>query len=122
MLLAFLLLSSRLARASVTVYTQQALGAGTQTAAAANYTAAAYDDPTVLTPPPVPSPAPPTQFSIQLNNSANAVQNLSIPLSGGFLGFSVEFSVINQVSKCQFFVLDCVELSILMSKSVGLNS
>jgi len=75
------------------------LGASTLTAAAANYTAAAYYDPTVLTAPPVPSPAPPTQFSLQLNNAANAVQNLSIMLNGDFLGFSIEFSVINQVSQ-----------------------
>ena len=87
--------------ASVTVYSQQPLGAGTATAAAANYTAAAYNDSTVLTAPPVPSPAPPTQFSIQLNSATNAAQNLSIPLSGDFLGFSIEFSVINQVSKYQ---------------------
>jgi hypothetical protein len=89
------------ARASVTVYSQQPLGAGTSTAGAPNATAAAYYDSTVLTAPPVPSPAPPTQFSLQLHSASQAVQNLSIPLSGDFLGFSIEFSVINQVSAYQ---------------------
>ena len=94
-----------LARASVTVYSQQPLGAGTATAAAANYTGAAAYDPTVLTAPAVPSPAPPNQFSIQLNSAPNAVQVLSIPLSGDFLGFSIEFSVVNQISKYQISCL-----------------
>jgi hypothetical protein len=90
-----------LASASVTVYSQQPLGVGTATAAAANYTAHAAYDPTVLTAPPVPSPAPATTFFIQLNSAPSAVQGLSIPLSGAFMGFSVEFSVVNQVSEYQ---------------------
>lgn len=92
-----------LARASVTVYNQIPLGASTASAsasaAAANYTGAAAYDPTVLTPPAVPSPAPPTQFSIQLNSNPSNVQGLSIAQQGSFMGFSIEFSVINQVRK-----------------------
>jgi hypothetical protein len=94
-----------LARASVTVYSQQPLGAGTATAAAANFTGHAAYDPTVLTAPAVPSPAPSTQFFLQLNSAPNAVQGLSIPLSGDFLGFSIEFSVVNQVSEYQVYTV-----------------
>lgn len=83
--------------ASITVYSQEPFGVGTTTAAAATYTGAAAYDPTVLNPPPVPSPPPPTQFSIQLQSSSSDVNGLSIPQSGSFLGFSIEFSVINQV-------------------------
>lgn len=86
-----------LARASVTVYSQQPIGATATQAASANYTGAAAYDPTILQAPAVPNPAPPMQFSLQLNNAPNAVQGLSIPQSGAFMGFSIEFSVINQV-------------------------
>jgi len=118
LLLSFLWFSCSIlaARASVTVYSQQPLGAGTSTAAAANSTAAAYYDTTVLTAPPVPSPAPPTKFSIQLNNAPNAVQNLSMPLSGDFLGFSIEFSVINQVSTCLSLLHSTINTDISVSR------
>ncbi|KAJ6512844.1 glycoside hydrolase family 79 protein [Mycena sanguinolenta] len=85
---------------SVTVYYQQPLGGGTSTtnsaaAAAASYTGAAAYDPTLLNAPAVPQPPPPTTFFQQLSSSP--VAGLSIPQSGHFLGFSVEFSVINTV-------------------------
>ncbi|KAJ7364436.1 glycoside hydrolase family 79 protein [Mycena albidolilacea] len=85
---------------SITVYHQQPFGATTTTsasgsAAAASYTGAAAYDPTILNAPPIPNPRPPTTFFQQLSSSP--VPGLSIPQSGYFLGFSVEFSVINQV-------------------------
>ena len=90
-----------LASASVTVYSQQPLGAtSTSSAPAGNFTGKAAYDPTVLTAPPIPSPAPPNTFTLQLQSAPAAVQGLSIPLGGDFLGFSIEFSVINQISKC----------------------
>lgn len=83
--------------ASVTVYSQQPIGANTATAAAANYTGAAAYDPTILQVPPIPNPAPATQFTLQLQQQAQAVQGLSIQQSGSFMGFSIETSVVNQV-------------------------
>jgi hypothetical protein len=101
MILAILLFLSVLhvSQASITVYSQVPLGKGTGTAqsAAANYTGAAAYDPTVLNAPPIPNPAPPTQFALQLQSSSQAVQGLSIMQSGSFFGFSIETSVVNQV-------------------------
>jgi hypothetical protein len=101
MLLPSLLWSSSfisLARAGVTVYSQQPLGA-TATAALPSFTAPAYNDTVVLTPPPVPSPAISNNFFIQLNSAPSGVQGLSIQHQGGFYGISIEMSVANQVSK-----------------------
>ncbi|KAJ6507834.1 glycoside hydrolase family 79 protein [Mycena vitilis] len=83
---------------SVTVYHQQPFGAtasASGSAAAASYTGAAAYDPTILNAPPTPNPAPPTTFFQQLSSAP--VPGLSVPQSGNFFGFSVEFSVINQV-------------------------
>ncbi|KAJ7692569.1 glycoside hydrolase family 79 protein [Mycena rosella] len=92
----FALLGLPVAWASVTVHYQQPLGAPTSTgSAAASYTGAAAYDPTVLIAPPIPNPAPPSTFFQQL--SSTPVPGLSIPQSGYFFGFSVEFSVITQV-------------------------
>ena len=74
------------------------------TAITAGFTAAAYNN-VVLQAPPIPSPPPPTQFGLSLQASANNVANLSIAQSGAFLGFSVEFSVVNQVGQSW---LECV--------------
>ncbi|OJA18107.1 hypothetical protein AZE42_11989 [Rhizopogon vesiculosus] len=90
------LVSSSLVNASVTIYHQLPLGDSTATSAAATYTGAAAYDPTVLTPPPVPTGLT-TQFAIQLSSSSAAVQGLSIPQKGSFMGFSIEFTVINQI-------------------------
>ncbi|KAJ7145148.1 glycoside hydrolase family 79 protein [Mycena crocata] len=85
-----------LARASITVYSQEPyLGTATGTANVASYTGAAAYDPTVLIPPPIPYPAPSTRFSQEL--SSLPPPGLSIPQSGYFYGFSIEFSVINQI-------------------------
>ncbi|PCH43216.1 glycoside hydrolase family 79 protein [Wolfiporia cocos MD-104 SS10] len=86
---------------AVTVYSQVPFAAAstsaTSSALGSTYTGLAAYDPTVLNPPPIPSPLPPNQFGIQLSNNASDVQGLSIPLSGAFLGFSVEMSVADQV-------------------------
>jgi hypothetical protein len=92
------LLLSHAAFAAVTVYHQTPLGLETQTADAASYTGAAAYNPTVLTPPPIPNPPVPHQFNIQVQNGG--VPGLSIKQHGGFFGFSIEMSVINQV--CEF--------------------
>ena len=96
-------LSLSLVRASVTVYSQLPIGATPTQAASANYTGKAAYDPLILQAPAVPNPLPPMQFSLQLNNAPSGVQGLSIPQSGAFMGFSIEFSVINQVREYLYF-------------------
>lgn len=59
---------------------------------------AAYND-VYLLPPPIPSPAPATAFTINVPNSASNVIGLSIPQAGTFFGFSIEMSVATQLSK-----------------------
>ena len=87
--------------ASVTVWSQAAMGHPTSSAAAtaANYTGAAAYDPTVLMAPAIPNPPPPNAFPLQLRNSNISQGGLSIPLKGTFFGFSIEMSVVNQVRK-----------------------
>jgi hypothetical protein len=96
-----LVILSSLVNASVTVYHQVpfADSSVTTTAASANHTSAPAYDSTVLTPPPVPAGLT-TQFGIQLSSSSAAVQGLSIPQKGSFMGFSIEFTVVNQI--CEF--------------------
>lgn len=48
------------------------------------------------------------QFGVQLESKAENVMGLSIPLSGAFYGFSIEMSIVNQVSEC----LDSVGFSV----------
>ena len=109
-------------QASITVYSQIPLGQATATAAAANYTGAAQYDPKVLTPPPIPNPAPSTQFTLQLQSSSQAVQGLSIMQSGTFLGFSIEMSVVNQVREyLPYFITRGIDGWFNFFK-VGLNS
>lgn len=68
----------------------------------------------MLTPPPVPSPIPSMSFTVELQNSADNVPGLSIPQSGAFYGFSIEMSIVNQVSayiSCSFWcytILNCI--------------
>ena len=83
---------------AVTVYGQEPIGV-TSTAPGSTYTGLAAYDPTVLTPPALPSPAPATQYTLQLFGAAGSVSGLSIPQSGSFYGFSIEVSVINQVCR-----------------------
>ncbi|OCH90122.1 hypothetical protein OBBRIDRAFT_793583 [Obba rivulosa] len=83
------------ASASVTYTSDTA--AGTAVFDPGNYTGDAAFNPVILAPPPLPSPAPPTQFTVQLPNNAQNQPGLSIPQSGSFLGFSIEMSVVTQV-------------------------
>jgi hypothetical protein len=69
----------------------------TSTAAAANFTSSGEaNDSTVLTPPAIPQPPIPTVVPIELPSSGG-FQNMSPPANGGFMGFSIEMSVSNQV-------------------------
>ncbi|KZV69145.1 glycoside hydrolase family 79 protein [Peniophora sp. CONT] len=63
--------------------------------AAATYTGAAAYDPRTLNPPAPPSPPITTSFPVQL--SAGGISGLSIPLSGSFMGFSIEMSIAQQI-------------------------
>ena len=99
----FCLLSTTYAQ--VTIYNdpgQSALGTGTQTSSAAqeSYTGLGAYDPLVLTPPPIPDPAPPREFGITLLPFGQP--GLSIPLQGNVLGFSIEMSVLDQVCEWIF--------------------
>lgn len=85
-----------LVRGSITVYSQEPYaGTHTGTANVASYTGSAAYDPTRLLPPPIPDPRPPMQFSQQL--SSVPPPGISIPQCGYFYGFSIEFSVIQQI-------------------------
>ncbi|KAJ7783995.1 glycoside hydrolase family 79 protein, partial [Mycena maculata] len=98
MLLPLPLLLLPLAHAQITVYTapgQVILGATASSASAAAYTGAAAYNPTTLLPPPVPTPAVPSTFNIQLQTGGTP--GASIEQSGDFVGFSIEMSVSNQV-------------------------
>jgi hypothetical protein len=92
------LLALPLARAAITVYQapgQAAFATGSAAAAASAYTGAAAYNPTTLVAPPVPTPAVPSSFQIQLNNGGTP--GVSIVQGGDFVGFSIEMSVSNQV-------------------------
>lgn len=72
----------------------------TGSAAFANYTAAAENDATTLTPPAVPNPPIPTVVPVQL--ATGGIPNLSAQVNGAFFGFSVEMSVANQVCESSY--------------------
>lgn len=96
-----------LARAQITVYKQIPLGqTATAVAAGAEQTTLPAYDATVLTPPAIPVPPPQTAYTLAVQRDAATVQGLSIPhVGGGFFGFSVEMSVINQV--CEYALVTC---------------
>ena len=75
-------------------------GAPAATVSGSNFISAynAYNNVT-LTPPALPSPMPATSFSIVLPNQAANMPQLSIPHKGDFFGFSIEMSVVQQVSE-----------------------
>ncbi len=85
---------------SVSTSAPSASGSATSglSAPPAGYTPPAFKT-VVLTAPPVPVPLPPMQFPVQLENSATNVPGLSIPQDGAFFGFSIEMSIVNQVSE-----------------------
>lgn len=115
------LASGGLARA-VTVYSQVPMGVTpTTSASSSTYTGAAAYDPTVLNAPALPNPLPPTQFGIQLSTSASDVTALSIQLSGAFLGFSIEMSVVDQVlgKNSSLLQVPFLNLMALLSERAG---
>ncbi|KAJ7620418.1 glycoside hydrolase family 79 protein [Roridomyces roridus] len=85
------------ALAAITVGQQIPLGILSAVAPGATQLAA-YND-TVLNPPPIPTPAPATSWglSLQAANTSVPQGQLSIPIPGTFLGFSIEMSVITQL-------------------------
>ncbi|PPQ83810.1 hypothetical protein CVT25_001025 [Psilocybe cyanescens] len=99
LLLLFLLLLAPLVSASVTVWYQEgqkALATATGSAEAASYTGSAAYNPVVLQAPPPPgASALPTAFGLALQ--PNVPLGASIIQTGGFFGFSIEMSVVNQV-------------------------
>lgn len=72
-LVPLVLLSLSWSAHAVTVYGQEPLAA-TLSAPGAAYTGLAAYDPTVLNPPALPNPLPPTQYTLQLSNSGDNVQ------------------------------------------------
>ncbi|KAJ7240550.1 hypothetical protein C8J57DRAFT_1438946 [Mycena rebaudengoi] len=90
------LLLASMAYAEVTVYGQIPMGITSATNPTATKPAA-YNT-TVLNPPPVPNPPIGTNFTLVLQASNASVYPLSIPLKGSFYGFSIEMSVISQLS------------------------
>ncbi|KAI0087558.1 hypothetical protein BDY19DRAFT_994874 [Irpex rosettiformis] len=95
--------------ASVTIYNNNGMQqqpVGTDTAAGATATNSSIpqwlaDMPAfnsiVLQAPAIPSPAPPNQFTLNLQGSTANVPGISIKQNGTFLGFSIEMSVATQV-------------------------
>lgn len=117
--------------ASVTVYGISGIEAQEPLTLSAS-SSASSSDPTnlpafnslVLQPPPVPVPAPPTRFVLTVPaTTQDAVVDdglmVSVVQNGSFFGFSIEFSVVDQVSECcgwlsfflSFFSLDAGESS-----------
>jgi hypothetical protein len=90
-----------MAYAEVTVYGQIPMGITSATNPTATKPAA-YNT-TVLNPPPVPNPPIGTNFTLVLQASNASVYPLSISLKGSFYGFSIEMSVISQLSESRPF-------------------
>ncbi|KAH9851266.1 glycoside hydrolase family 79 protein [Lenzites betulinus] len=113
LLLSLSTLLAPLVAANVTVYGQfgqttvDPLQSGTSTAVSTtsfvtvpgppHYTEPAAYNNIYMLPPPIPSPAPATQFAIGVPTSAQLMTGLSIPQKGTFFGFSIEMSVANQL-------------------------
>jgi hypothetical protein len=97
-----------LAYASVTVYNNYGVSGAEATSTSTAYSGYQAFNPLVLDPPPVPSPAPSTKFALPLKNGDQS--GLSIPQNGSFFGFSIEFSVTNQIGQCIFNLLHvCID-------------
>ena len=86
----------RVVHASVTVYGTR--GALTTTARSATYTGPQAYNPILLQAPLLPNPAPANTFNIQLANAVPVGSSIKLP--GSFMGFSIEFSVLNQLCMC----------------------
>jgi len=86
----------RPAAASVTVYDYAgAVASPTVSGVQPQYTGMQAYNPIELQPPPLPVPLPANAFNIAVHNAAPG--GVSIELRGSFMGFSIEFSVLNQV-------------------------
>ncbi|KAJ6588734.1 glycoside hydrolase family 79 protein [Mycena capillaripes] len=82
--------------ASITVYGQIPMGITSALSPTATLPAA-YNT-TVLDPPAIPDPPPPTAFTLTIQSVNTSVSSdLSIPIPGTFFGFSIEMSVITQL-------------------------
>lgn len=83
---------------AVTIYGQTPLGfTRSASGAASSYTGLPAYNTTILIPPVIdPAPSP---YSLQLTNNVSAVEGVSIPVNGPFYGFSIEFSVVNQIGE-----------------------
>ncbi len=96
--LSLLVLSLELASAQYTVYQphqQVIFGGNTNSSIQSLPTASAAYDPTVLQAPTPPNPPVPTDQFIQLYSGG--MNDLSMPLSGAFFGFSIEMSIATHV-------------------------
>ena len=96
--LSLLLSSVGLASAQYTVYLphqQVIFGGSTNTSVQGLTPASAAYDPTVLQAPSPPNPPIPTNQFIQLYSGG--MNDMSMPLSGAFFGFSIEMSVATRV-------------------------
>ncbi|KAJ7057387.1 glycoside hydrolase family 79 protein [Mycena amicta] len=85
----------------------------TSAAPASEYTGVQAFNPTTLIPPPVPTPAIPTNIPVTLQKSGT--QGLSIAQDGAFMGFSVEMSVTNQVMGKNSTLLQVAFLNLMAS-------
>ena len=63
------------------------------------YTGLAAYNPVYMYPPAIPEPPPANQFAIGVPNDAALMEGLSVRQQGNFFGFSIEMSVVNQLSK-----------------------
>ena len=96
--LSLLVLSLGLASAQYTVYQplqQVIFGGNANSSTQSLTTASAANDPTVLQAPAPPDPPVPTNQFIQLYSGG--MNDLSMPLSGAFFGFSIEMSIATHV-------------------------
>lgn len=90
------------ATASVTVYGYAgAVASSTVSGAQPQYTGMQAYNPVTLQPPPLPVPLPANAFNIAVHKATP--NGVSIKLRGSFMGFSIEFSVLNQVCMWIFF-------------------
>jgi hypothetical protein len=96
--LSLLVLGLGLASAQYTVYQphqQVIFGGNANSSVQSLTTASAANDPTVLQAPAPPDPPVPTNQFIQLYSGG--MNDLSMPLSGAFFGFSIEMSIATHV-------------------------
>lgn len=89
--------------ANVTVYDYGGQITATSSGAQAAYTGLQAYNPIKLNAPALPNPAPANAFNINLR--AAPPPGLSIKINGSFFGFSIEFSVLNQVCEYRVTVL-----------------